>query len=192
MISKIMSAHSKYQKDISQHDYSQANKYIMCLDCFQQFLFLERPDNSNSLSQVIQVLKSQQTFRTKVRWLRGKEPACSAGGTGVAVSILGSGRSPGGENGNSLQYSCLEDPMDREAWQATVHGVEKSWTQLSHRTIQYDESRKSLSINLLFFNLRGPQTKFNSNWVPWRDCQSVLPVVCQTGHAYQRAIPFLL
>ena len=41
-------------------------------------------------------------------------------------SIPGLGRSPGGGNGNPLQYSCLENPMDRGAWQATVHGVTKS------------------------------------------------------------------
>ena len=46
-------------------------------------------------------------------------------------SIPGSGRSPGGEHGNPLQYSCLENPMDRGAWWATVHGVTKSQTQLS-------------------------------------------------------------
>ena len=45
--------------------------------------------------------------------------------------IPGPGRSPGGGNGNTLQYSCLENPMDRGAWQATVHGATKSWTQLS-------------------------------------------------------------
>ena len=43
----------------------------------------------------------------------------------------GSGRSPGGGNGNPLQDSCLENPMDRRAWRAIVHGVEKSLTQLS-------------------------------------------------------------
>ena len=42
----------------------------------------------------------------------------------------GSGRSPGGGNGNPLQYSYLENPMDREAWRATVHGVPKNWTRL--------------------------------------------------------------
>ena len=41
-------------------------------------------------------------------------------------SIPGLGRSPGGGNGNSLQYSCLENPMDRGAWQATIHGLAKS------------------------------------------------------------------
>ena len=44
-----------------------------------------------------------------------------------------SGRSPGGGNGNPLQYSCLECPMDREAWWATVHGVAESQIQLSMR-----------------------------------------------------------
>ena len=45
-------------------------------------------------------------------------------------SIPGVGRSPGGGRGNPLQYSCLENPMDRGAWQATVHRVAKSWTRL--------------------------------------------------------------
>ena len=49
-----------------------------------------------------------------------KEYACSAGDLG---SIPGSGRSPGEGNGSPLQYSCLENPMGREAWRATVHGV---------------------------------------------------------------------
>ena len=46
-------------------------------------------------------------------------------------SVLRSRRSPGEGNGNPLQYSCLENPMDRGAWLATVHRVAKSWTQLS-------------------------------------------------------------
>ena len=46
-------------------------------------------------------------------------------------SISGLGRYPGGENGNPLQYSCLENPMDRGAWRVTLHGVAKSWIQLS-------------------------------------------------------------
>ena len=57
-----------------------------------------------------------------------KNPPTSAGDTG---SILGSGRFPGEGNGYLLQYSCLENPMDRGAWWATVHGVAKSQTQLS-------------------------------------------------------------
>ena len=57
-----------------------------------------------------------------------EESACNAGELG---SIPGSGRSPGEGNGNPLQYSCLENSMDRGAWQATVHGVIKSKTRLS-------------------------------------------------------------
>ena len=45
--------------------------------------------------------------------------------------ISESGRSPGGGNGNPLQYSCLENPMNKGAWWATVHGVTKNWTRLS-------------------------------------------------------------
>ena len=55
-------------------------------------------------------------------WLSGKESACNARDGG---SIPGSGRSPGEGNGNPPQYSCLRYPMDREAWQATVHGAVK-------------------------------------------------------------------
>ena len=59
-----------------------------------------------------------------------KESACCVGDPG---SILGSGRSPGEGNGNPLQYSCLENPMDRGAWWVTtVHGVTKSQTQQSN------------------------------------------------------------
>ena len=51
-------------------------------------------------------------------------------------SIPGWGRSPGEGNGNPLQYSCLENPMDRGARQATVHGVAKSWTRPSEFTFK--------------------------------------------------------
>ena len=57
---------------------------------------------------------------------------CNAGDTGDAVSIPGSRRSPGGGNGNSFQYSCLENPMHRGAWWAAVHGVVKSQTRLGN------------------------------------------------------------
>ena len=58
----------------------------------------------------------------------------SPGNAGDAGSIPGLARFPGEGNGNPLQYSCLEKPMDRGAWQATVHGITKSWTQLSDWT----------------------------------------------------------
>ena len=52
----------------------------------------------------------------------GKESACNAGDPGL---IPGTRRSPGEENGNPLQYSCLENPMDRGAWWTTVHGSQR-------------------------------------------------------------------
>ena len=52
-----------------------------------------------------------------------KNPPANARDARDVGSIPGSGRSPGGENGNPFQYSCLENPMDRGAWWATVHGV---------------------------------------------------------------------
>ena len=57
----------------------------------------------------------------------GKQSACTVGDLGLSP---GSGRSPGGGHGNSLQCSCLESPMDRGAWRATVYGVAESWTRL--------------------------------------------------------------
>ena len=56
--------------------------------------------------------------------------SAEAGGIRDRGSVPGLGRSPGGVNGNPLQYSCLESPMDRGAWQAAVHGITKSRTQL--------------------------------------------------------------
>ena len=56
-----------------------------------------------------------------------KNPPANAGDAGL---IPGLGRSPGGENGDPLQYSCWDNPLDRGAWWAIVHGVAKSWTRL--------------------------------------------------------------
>ena len=75
-----------------------------------------------------------------------KASACNAGNLG---SIPGLGRSPGEGNGNPLQYSCLENPMDGGAWWATVHWVTKSWTRLHFLLI---------SFNLNYF-LRSPISK---------------------------------
>ena len=64
-----------------------------------------------------------------------KESACNAGDSS---SIPGSGKSPGGGNGNPLQYSCLENSVDKGAWQATVLGVTRSLKQLRMRAGTYD------------------------------------------------------
>ena len=59
-----------------------------------------------------------------------KNPSANAGDVRDSGSVPESGRSPGGGHGNPLQYSDLENPMDKGAWQATIHRVTKSWTQL--------------------------------------------------------------
>ena len=65
------------------------------------------------------------------RWLISEEFACHAGDARDSGSVPGLGRSPEGGNSNPLQYSCLGNPIDRGAWQATVCGVAKSRAQLS-------------------------------------------------------------
>ena len=77
----------------------------------------------------------------------GKETACNVADSG---SVLGLGRSPGEGNGNSLQYSCLENSMDRGAWQATAHGFAKSLTQLN--TLTSEKKKDPICANAKSFN----------------------------------------
>ena len=67
-------------------------------------------------------------------WLRSKESTCQSRTHRDVGSVPGSGRLPGEDHGNPLLYFCLDNPMDRGAWQAIVHGVAKSQTLLSDRT----------------------------------------------------------
>ena len=69
----------------------------------------------------VNVFVTQLVFNTKPWWLSGKEPACQAGDTSF---IPGSGRFPGEKNVNTLQYSCLENPIDRGA-----RGLQSLWSQ---------------------------------------------------------------
>ena len=71
------------------------------------------------------------------------------------VSIPGSGRSPGGRNGNPLQYSCLENPMDRAAWGASVHGIAESDTTEHQRQRQPTDKLKTPSVWLVATVLDG-------------------------------------
>ena len=75
---------------------------------------------------------------------------------GVPGLIPGLGRSPGESNGNPLQYSCLENPTDRGAWRATVHGVTKSQTQLSNLPLHPSDNVYSWSLNNAGLNCAGP------------------------------------
>ena len=88
--------------------------------------------------------------------LRGKEFACHCRRRRFDPWVR---RSPGEGNGNPLQYSCLGNPMDREAWWATVHGVMKSQTWLNHHhhplleTLQPTEAERSLDMTTLMLTL---------------------------------------
>ena len=83
--------------------------------------------------------------------------ACNAGDLG---SIPGSGTFPGEGNGNPLQYSCLENPMDRGAWWATVHGVAKRRTRLSDFTFTFFQvlvpDAVASPLSLLDMKIQGP------------------------------------
>ena len=68
-----------------------------------------------------------------------KKPPADIGDIRDAGSIPGSRRSPGERNGNSLQYSCLKNPMDSGTWWATVHGVAKSWTRLKQLSTAFSK-----------------------------------------------------
>ena len=70
------------------------------------------------------------SYRASQEALVVKNPPASAGDIRDTDLIPGSGRSPGRGHGNPLKYSCLENPMDRGAWKAAVHGVTKNWTPL--------------------------------------------------------------
>ena len=76
-----------------------------------------------------------------------KDATCHAGDE---HSIPGLGRSPGKGNGNPLQYSCLENSMDRGAWQATVHGVTKNQTRLSTHTHTHPRTQANMSKSQTF------------------------------------------
>ena len=79
----------------------------------------------------------------------GKELACQCRRCKGCDWIPGPGRSPGGAQGNPLQYSCLENPMDRGAWWATVHGVTKNQTQQKQlRTVQ--RTAREMLVNSMY------------------------------------------
>ena len=96
----------------------------------------------------------------------GKESTCNAGDLGL---IPGLGRCPGEGNSYPLQYSCLENSIDRGAWQATDHGVTKSWTRLSSPSQDGDTN------NWL------EKVSFHSNYKE-RQCQRMLKLPYNCTH----------
>ena len=97
-----------------------------------------------------------------------KNPPAMQKVQGASCSTPGSGRSPGGGHGNPFQYSCLENPMDRGAWWATVHGVTRSrmWLNdwacthaMDQRTLCYMKSARSRRTNIRWYHLhKEPKT----------------------------------
>ena len=78
----------------------------------------------------------------------GKESSYNTRVTRDTGSIPGLGRSPGGGHGNPPLYSCLENPMDGDAWWTTVHGVSKSWTRLKRLSTHIHPSSAQISAGL--------------------------------------------
>ena len=83
-----------------------------------------------------------------------RNPPANSGDKGDAGLIPGSRGSPGEGNGNPLQYSCLENPMDRGPWHAAVHGVAKSWTRLKRMSMYH--AREDL---IMVGNMSSEQTQ---------------------------------
>ena len=109
--------------------------------------------------------------------ISGKEPPPAiAGDIRDVNSTPGSGRSPGGGHGNPFQYSCLENPIDRGAWQATIHSITKSWTRRKQLNTAHYHGR----------NRAHSQMKLPGNNVVFHPdihlCRSALTVVEDFSH----------
>ena len=99
------------------------------------WLWLESPSSRSTVHGFVQLPFTEHLLWDFPGWLDDRESACNAGDQ---IRSLGQEVTPREWNGDSLQYSCLENPMDRGAWLATVHGVTKSWTWLSDLSTHTD------------------------------------------------------
>ena len=104
--------------------------FLTTLNWSLQFLFLFSPLFPPRLNEGCFRTVSEGSERASQVALMVKNPPANAGDIRDSDSISGSGRDPRGEQGNLLQYSCLENPVDRGAWWTTVHRVAQSWTGL--------------------------------------------------------------
>ena len=128
-------------------------------------------------------------------WLSGKESSCSAGAAGKVASIPESGRSPGGGHGNPFQYSCLENPMDRGAWQLTEmgsHGVEHDWSNLACRhTCRYLVFPVGISSKEPDYQCRRCKRCGFHPWIgkiPWRRAWQPMPMFLPGESQGQRSL----
>ena len=112
------------------------------------------------------------------QWLAGKESTCNAGDTGDKGLIPGSGRSPGGGNGNLFQYSCQENLKDRGIWWVTVHRVSKNktlWSEWAQLRILY--------YTTLYYALQFSSVQFSGSvvsdslWLPWTAAHQASPSI---------------
>ena len=126
--------------------------YLVFKCSFDEFV-LEKVVSRSYSSTILGPPLMSQLFNTLSMFVTDKETACNTEDPG---SIPRSGRSPGEGHGNSLQYSCLENSMDREAWWATVHGIAKSWTRLSDYHNRFVKSFLLRSECLLISWLQSP------------------------------------
>ena len=94
-----------------------------------------------------------QRARTSQVVLVVKNPPANAGDTGDMSSVPGLGRSPGGGHGSPLQYSCLENLTNREAWRATIHRAVKSWMWLKRLSVCATKEHSSVQILLYNWNI---------------------------------------
>ena len=136
---------------ILKHEINQSQKDEYCI---ASLIFLKQLDPQKQNIHVYSK-KTKTKKKPTYNFPGGSEVKASASNAGDPGSIPGSGRSPGEGNGNPLQYSCLENPMDGEAWQATVHRVTKSRTRLSDFTY--------LLTYLLTYNLESALSICGSN-----------------------------
>ena len=104
-----------------------------------------------------------------------KNPPANAGDARDVGLIPGSRRSLGVGNGNQLQYSCLENCMDRGAWWATVHWVRKTWTQLNARTCTL-RVRQGLFVPF-FFNWSGQKVGSGSSLGAYETQMNIWPII---------------
>ena len=120
----------------------------------------------------------------------GKESACSAGDPG---SIPGSGRSPGERNGNPLQYSSLENPMDRGAWQATAHGDARAGRDLAIKLPPGTEPRplavRAWQPTPVFLPRESHRQKSLAGYSPLHHTESDMTAVIQHALMQRRSVP---
>ena len=95
-----------------------------------------------------------------------KNPPANAGDKRDTGSIPGFGRCPGEGHGNPLQYSCLENPMDRGAWRATAHRIKKSWTRLKQLSMCTSFCRKNIKLSQSFLPCLSVADNTPSSFVP--------------------------